>query len=446
MIVKSDNNTVKMMLFQLEKLLVENGAWFHPNLALRCKDNTISVEMAGPCPAEETIIKIPDDLLVPSEPLNISIEGDKFILTPDKSKLSKTQLEIATLMFGIYNATNRINSYKACNPWVCFKETPYLMNRLSKTRTENEIQQPRDDFLNGLPNALSMEEFILYDFIGSRVIGHIKENDDQMVQKIMPIVDYFLHDYRGQTYMFAKEKSTEQDRQDDSSFLKIINIQPFPASPTCYVSYGTYDAVDIFMNYGFINKEAVFLYSIPMEIKIPGTDGLIVNSIPYVRKGKVSKPFADIKQFVPSITRSTDNKALVLSCLAITIPPRGNALRRILRATIRTLGGEHISKEFILEQTLIAEKFIIEENIGFYEALLEDIENDKETPVHLKDRVYKVVYAQLNKLYKYAHIESLVDIEKEAEDYGEEAELETAIDTDIEEIKEDEAKLSGTAN
>jgi len=414
MIIKSDNEPLQTMLFQLEKLLADNGAWFHPDLSLVYYENVLSVEIAGPCPRDEIIVEIPEELLVPSDALNISIKGDKFVLNPDESEMSAIQLELGKLMFDIYNATDRVALYKKHCPWLCFREAPELMNRLSEIKTPDKMLNYRCDFLNKSPNSPTTDEFICHDFLNGRIIGHKGKNTDKIISKIMPIVDYFQHDYRGEIYIFG-EGHIKSNSHGDSVFLSIKNRQPFPEQHACYVSYGTYDAVDTFMYYGFMDYNVPFLYSIPLKINIPGTDGLTVNGFSGFYETSINKRLEDIKNYIPIINKSTDCNGLILSNLVIPLPPKSNAMRRILRASIKTLGGKYVSKEFVFEHILEVEKFVIEENISFYESLLEEIETDESTPEHLKDRMHRLVSTQLNKLYKYVHIDSLLAIEEEEE-------------------------------
>ena len=65
MIIKSDNNDVEKSLRGLVKLLQKNGAWFAPNLTMRCNGGFVSMLTDGPAQQGSVLIKMPAELLVP---------------------------------------------------------------------------------------------------------------------------------------------------------------------------------------------------------------------------------------------------------------------------------------------------------------------------------------------------------------------------------------------
>jgi hypothetical protein len=302
-------------------------------------------------------------------------------------------------------------------PWLLFRESPALLNSLLKAKTIDEIYEKKLDFVNDEPTALSEEEFICYDFMISRLIGLQKNDNILPMTVIMPLVDYFKHDYRGENYAFEKDENN-----NDALFLTFKNYQPFPEERTSYAAYGQFDSIDTFIGYGFVSYNQPFIYSIPMKIEIPGTDGLIIESRPGMHTNKVPERLKDIARFLPIVSQENDSEAIKLSCLVIPLKPTANAMRRILRAAIRTLAGKYVSKEFVFEQVLEAEKLIIETNINFYDDLLEEIKADNTTADHLKEKIRAIADAQLNKLYKYVHIDNIHgedDLEEELEEEAE---------------------------
>lgn len=402
MIIQSDNKAIGKSFLRLEKLLVDNGAWFDSNLSIVCKGKAVSIRMMGPSKQGDVIMKVPQKLLVPALPLNFSIKENKFVIDPDKDKLSPIQIKIAKLMVNVYNATDKIGFYKKECPWVTFRKAPDLMDSLLHARTTNENTKSKQDFLHNLTGSMSLAEFVCKDFVMTRVLGHKDKKDGELIQKIMPVVDYLDHDYRASGFVFP-DKSPGKSKKPN--FLRIHNSQPFPSRPECYVAYGTYDALDTFLSYGFINEEVPFLRSIPLKIPVRDLPGkLLVNSYPAVRnEKKLHKQLDDLRRFMPMVNKSADCDGLVLSHLIIGLTTTPNALRRVLRVLIRTLAGESVLPKFVIDRTHETERYVIEKNIAFYESFLKEVEADQKTPAALKNQMYHIASIQLNKLYKYIY-------------------------------------------
>jgi len=397
MIIQYDNKKIGKKLGDLEKLLTDNGARFHPELALVCIEKSISLEMAGPCNHGEIIMEVPVELLLPAKFLNISVKGNKFVINPDKDQLTPEQIAIAELVFELYSLAGRVEFYKNESPWVAFREAPELIDEILLSRTKD--YKIRSDFLHNEPDAMSIEEFVAYDFPMTRVLG-IQQTDGNEVDEIfMPMIDYLNHDYQGVPY------STPGYTKDgpDNEFLRVINAQPFAAQRECYVSYGIYDAIDTFLGYGFVCETTPFVRSISLEIPVRDTAGIILNSFAMRAPEKVNEQLNDLRKFMPYLNKIESSGQLTVSHLIISLHPTPHATRRILRAIIRTLAGSEVSQKFVLDRVKETEKFILEKNIDFYNDLLKKVGSDKKTPEHLKQRIHRLAFTQLNKLYKYLY-------------------------------------------
>jgi hypothetical protein len=405
--IKSDDKTIENKLDLLVNALTKHGAWFHENLMLNCTEKSISVKMAGPCNPDEIIIKIPEKLLVPAFDFNISVEGDKFIINPDTEKLSSEQIEIGELVFELYNLADRVAFYKNESPWIRFRTAPWLLEELMKSRTSNKQQEIKRDFINKSPDSMTVEKFIAENFPMTRVFGYNKINKDKnentesdmtasLKQVIMPVIDFMDHNHNGGSFNLGKD-------DNDALVLKLKNKQPIMASNDCFAFYGVYDAVDTFFNYGFIDEDAPFLRSIPVEVEIHDEEKLTIQSLLAIPNKEVHKDLEDLKPMIPIVMKNKDQSGLVASHMFITLPPRPHATRRILRAIIRTMVGPSVSEEFVTEKIEKTEKFIVEKNIDFYKELREKADKDDKTPADLKEQIKHIANVQLNRLYKYAY-------------------------------------------
>jgi len=408
MIIQSDNKALKKELLSLEKLLTDNGAWFDDALSIICDDQgSLSIQMAAPKNQGEDIIKVPDELLVPANPLNITVKGGTFSVDPEKGKLSPIQIEIGKCMIEIYNLTGKAEFHKNNYPWITHRKAPAFMDKLTHARTPNDIMGGKQSFLHSLKGAKSMDEFICDSFIHTRVLGHKESSESGKVQKIMPIIDYLNHDFRASPFILSDPKAKKK------GLMRILNSQPFLHTRECYVVYGVYDAVDTFFSYGFPDTHAPFVRSVPVEVPVRGTGKLIISALPGARHEKeLDKQIQDLRRFMPVANKKEDGD-LEMSHLIIPAAQAPQAMRRVLRLMIRALAGDSVTPQYVVERVYEAEEVILKTNIDFYKKLVKDLEANKKDPVDMKNQILEIAKAQLNKLYKYHRDDAMMKAVKE---------------------------------
>ncbi|MEM6781667.1 MAG: hypothetical protein AAF569_07370, partial [Pseudomonadota bacterium] len=266
MIIESDNKELEKHLKSLEAYLVDQGAWFHPQLALIDTAGSMSVQVEGALNPDDVVLKVPQNLFVSTEGLNVSLKGHEFSIDPDPEKLNPTQIEVGKRMIDIYNLTDKAQLHLNECPWILYRDCPDLLDKLSYARTPNKVIQKKQTYLRGLPDALSDDDFTCWSFLQTRVLGQkatTQTEGAQRLQVMMPIIDYFNHDGTGCPFIMRKDDKL-------GNVMDIQNRQPFFDRRECCVSYGTYDTLDTFLSYGFPDVNAPFLRSVPVDIDIEG--------------------------------------------------------------------------------------------------------------------------------------------------------------------------------
>lgn len=393
MIIKSDNKTIEKALITLEERLVEHGSWFHPQLVTESIDGSLSMSIEGHLNPAEKIMSVPRKLLIPAQDMHIKVKDNQFVAEPDMDIITPAQAEIGQAMLDVYNATNKVNMHKKECPWIAFKDTPTLLQKLAKARTHNHNIAKKLSYINGEDDALDDDEFLVWSYLYSRVLGAKLGEEETKTQVIMPVVDFLNHNHKGCPYTFAND-------DNDEMALTIKNLQPVIDSNECYVLYGTYDTLDTYLNYGFPETQAPYVRSVPLNIEVQGHPPLVIRSVPGVRRQKGTPDIVkDIAAFMPGMYRQKD-EALNISHILIPISNAPHALRRILHVIIRSHVGKAATQEFVIDHVYKAEKEIIEANIAFYEALLKDVETE-EAPEDCKESIRHVAQTQLTKVNKY---------------------------------------------
>jgi len=392
--IVTDNKAIQRELASLGKCMQDNGTWIHPDITIAYTEETgLSIQMERTSNPRDFIIKVPVEQLVPYELLNMAVKGNDFVIDPDKDKLSPVQIDLAERMIEIYNLTNKVEFHKSENAWILFREAPELLDLLLEAFSWSPSIEYYSNFLHGLEDAASMDQFILDSFSSSRFLGQKIHGSEKTVQVIMPIIDFLNHDYRGSG--FASPTNPEEKQ-----WIGVTCAQPFISRNECYASYGTNDALNSFLIYGFIDATAPYVRSIPLEIPIGDLGKITVYSLNMKSKSSPSEQLQDLHQFMPKIKKDKDG-AVHLSHLFVTVPPFPRALRRILRHVIVTFCGHSVSEDFILEQTRAAERLVVGKNVAFYKEILKKIDQNKTAPSGLIDRARHVATIQLSKLGNY---------------------------------------------
>lgn len=395
MIIESDNKELKKHLDDLEAALVGYGAWFHPQLALIDNGGAMSVQIEGPLMPNEIIMKVPQKLFVSSDGLNVSLKGKEFSIDPDPKKLTPEQIDIGKRMIDIYNITDKATLHRGECPWIIYRESPDLLDKLTHARTPNKFIQEKQTYLHNLPGAKSEEDFTCWSFLQTRVLGQKSLETQAKEQVMMPIIDYLNHDGEGCPFIMRKDDAL-------GHVMDIQNRQPYFDRRECCVSYGTYDTLDTFLSYGFPDVSAPFVRSVPVDVEIAGYGTMHVSGMLGAKNDTdLPKEIFDLRRYMPVPAKKQDG-SLSVSHMIIPVGKSPHALRRVLQVMIRSYIGQDAQREVVIDNVYAAEEKIIKDNIAFYETMLKSVRATS-APDDLKAPIEFIANVQLNKLYKYLY-------------------------------------------
>ena len=257
MIISTNDREMGKELEGLEKAIVDNGGWIHPNLEVKYKNETgLSVYMDGHYPPSDYLIKLAEGLLIPVDAVNISVKGNEFIIDPDANSLSPVQLEIVRRMISIYNLTDKVRFHINEDPWIRFREAPELMYQLMRARTLKYDLDRKQRFMFGTDKNVTLEDFVAKAFMSTRILGYKASPDEGSIRVLMPLIDFVNHDYRGSNFLTGGNCVGVEG-------VQLKNRQPFPGSRECYAFYGMRDGLDMFSEIWFLRYGIAFcpLYS-----------------------------------------------------------------------------------------------------------------------------------------------------------------------------------------
>jgi hypothetical protein len=393
--INSDNEVAKRAIGAIVDLIVAEGGQIDSALRIECVNDELSVRVRPSAGSGKIVIKVPVELLVPAEPLNLRICNNQFLIRPDRNHLSSKQIDLAGWMLELFNATGKAVAQKETCPWIAYRQAKELLDAVLASRTSTKYLQERSGFLHENPNAPNLDEFVCDSFISSRAIRHEYDEANGSHIVFMPIIDWLNHDSRA--FDILVSPST-----DPKKYLQVASYQGIGNGAECFVNYGSYDCVDTFLNYGFTPEWVGFVRSIPLEVELDGIGKLIVNSIPgFKNKNPLHSSLEDIRNYVP-VGSSDAEENLVLSHLLIPGIRNPHALRRVLQAIVTAYAGQRVPEETVLKGVREVERAVLDENIDFYEKLQTRICNDQVWPAKLCAPINAIASSHLNILKNYA--------------------------------------------
>ena len=244
MIVRTDDREIENELVAMQKVIIGNGGWIHPGfIAGYSSDTGLSVYMQGSGLPAEYIIKLPEDLLIPADLINLSVKGGEFVVAPDTDSLSSTQLEIIKHMISIYNLTDKVEFHKKECPWIKYRKAPELIDQLLRARTQVDSSKKKQEGMHGKGVYDSFEDLVVETFSSSRVLRYKGKGGEpgQARHVYMPVIDYMNHDYRGSVYMPERDNKGRR-------YLNIRYQELSEISHECSTFYGMYDGLDMFLD------------------------------------------------------------------------------------------------------------------------------------------------------------------------------------------------------
>ncbi len=387
MVLQIKNIEIQNKLSTLISLLSSNNAYFNENLNLKFIDKEFSIYAKKGHANLKKYIEIPIDLLPCIDDYEFELEEEQ-IVCKVKNKSITLQNDIMMIMVDIYNLSHKVSFHKQSNLFYNLKNHLEFLKLLTHSRKNEKIDKCLELLKNRQYSKLLMETFL-----SSRTFSYKKDNNQNSKQLILPVLDFLNHKITKKGFKIDKYKSTiavETDKVESSSQL--------------YVCYNYYDSLETLIYYGFSDISSPVLFSIPM--KIPLSNGITIEIENFgFRKFSdedVSKVLLPIKNLIPKIEK-IDNKKIVVSKLAIPNKYLPLALRHVIHLILHELQIDS-SAEVRLPILQAIEKYIIEENIRYYENLNQktiSIINDTEVSSYIKNQLKTLISSNIMFLKKY---------------------------------------------
>lgn len=367
--VVADDAGIEAILNRLVDSVVNNGGEIHPNISLVAQDGHQSILAHDNIPAGYPILRITKDMVIPMDEIELKAVNDQFSITfksPDQA--SPVQRQVTETTFELFNYMGKFAYHKTENFWLRMQPHLEILDSILAGRTASEDTKKMRAHVQNNFTALDLDQYICDDFVKSRVLTFKSSKTGTAKRGIMTIIDFLNHHPGGAHYQTLGASTGE------FAGVSITCSQPVAGNPECFAFYRALDAMDTFMNYGFVDTSPTFVRSVPIEIPVPDFGKIVVESRnDTVNKSVMAREVQDLGFFIPVIKK--DDDVLTASHLLIPGPSAPRALRRVLGMLIVSLAGNPVETDRILPIIRQAEKEIIEKNRSFYQGLLSESES-----------------------------------------------------------------------
>lgn len=358
--IECSNSLIQQKMLEMVELLVDNGAFFHPDVVIKEIEGSISIETNENCSLRKgaKVMEYNKDLLVPLKDIKLSLNGNDFDVEFISAELTEYQKNITKLHFEIYNLTNKIELHQQWDPWISNAADKDFIYMLSYLNGNEEAAERRTA---SVKSTLSSEELI-NSFIGTRKINLPYRGQGALF--LMPIIDYLNH--------HADAKGYDSNNDNLTIYLSKSNQQ----TNECYVCYNSMDVVTSLFNYGFVDEQSELVKSQACTLTLPIGKIEISNNSKIGRLTQSFEPkYKVVGKHLPDIYEVKRGK---ISVSHITIPCAKSQKRHLRLILSFILGAwvqqKQLSSMQISEYVTELERQIIELNISFYQKYLTKVE------------------------------------------------------------------------
>ena len=200
----------------------------------------------------------------------------------------------------------------------------------------------------------------------------------------MPFVDFFNH----------HSMSPSFQRQDGE--MGVACSRPNPGSNECFVRYNVMDAMDTYLNYGFVDRSANFLRSVPARIDLPGIGTIgIRGRVAQPRKQPLPSGLEDLGIYLPRLQRVSD-KTLVAAQMLIPTSNLHYRLGSAFGVMIHKLVPEGVSHDMLLTALESATDQLLRANDNYYWDLQNQVDSlgGRLKPPAAREQLYALIVFQ----------------------------------------------------
>jgi len=356
--IVADDPGVAERLEALQDLVLAEGGYIHPALTIKCAGGEFCIESALSPDDRRVVIFVPEACLPDTHAFDVSVNGDRFVWSPRHAGIGETRLRAFGLMMDLYDLTGKAAAHRARLPWLAFAPESPVLDLLDAARPGGTDALAR--VRRGEADAVLVDTFFR---------SRVNRSDDSQASLLMPFIDFANH------HSAAGPVLRGELRGDGRRGLGIANSRPEAASADCRFCYGQRDALDFLVCYGFADRTATVVQSVPFRVDVPGIGRLQVYSMPFAGNccpaARLPEALSDLHLFYPRTFTGDDG---VLRVAYLLVPPAGapRALRRVIESLLREAAVARGAD--VAAAVAAIEHKLLKVNDRFFDRLAEDAE------------------------------------------------------------------------
>lgn len=379
------NPALEKYLLELQTLLLNEGAFLHPQLTILERNGNFGVRSDLLRTLHDCLLKVPITCLPSLAAFDLRIAGDDICIDNVADGTSSTHKRCMELMLAIYSTSGKLAEVRKKSPWFALANFPELLQKLLCLREGVKKFEKNQRLLE----KKQFDKLLLSNFLGTRHFNLPGEKG----QVLMPFIDYINHHHLATGFMSGDIAGSQA--------LSVNNSKPVSDTEEVFVCYfSMMDPVDSWLNYNFVDEATPIAKSIPLVLNIGSGRQIRIKAFSAGNK-QAPKQLKDLTVFMPAIIEKTENY-LTVSRLIIPHEKAPLALRRVLGFLIRTLCPE-LGNTALQSHVEKAEAEVIGINIKYYRDLAAAVElSQNEIPAESPhSQIQRIAELQLAKLSAY---------------------------------------------
>jgi len=356
-------STVKT-IEKLKLALEAMGASFNNSLRICEHNGDIKVSCATDNELSELLMDVPIHCVPLINDYRFSLDKDGQLLSKAKNKMLNPRAQhIMHLLTVMYNACDKLNSWKVTHPLFALAGRENVLSKLFAGRT-NPTEYA--SFYAGSPAEIS-DAALIKSFIGSRAMAFTRSalrksgirSKQEHEEGFIPIVDLTNHK------MGAAGFNTHESLGALRTYTGIG-----PAGREVFVQYNLDDPLITLISYGFVDSSAKWVYTVPLTLQSKA--GLVMHVNNYsntARPVDVPHQYLGLKEHFPAVIR--EGADVHVSKVVIPGAERADTLRAVLAHILKKvdLEGFYVNPAALEREIDFLEKQLIDSNKTYWLAL-----------------------------------------------------------------------------
>lgn len=350
-----ESSDIERLLRRMEDIATRDGSTFSNRTIICEAGGNMWVETKDKSATDEPMMWQSHDCMSPVYEAELALQGGDMVILNMPGHWTETRRKIFECMVELYNLSGKMASTLTSFPSLALHDHPRILERISGARSPRLLERHRT-----LVQNKGLEGAAIDTFLHSRTLGYKAKGTEKNVQSLIAFIELYNHHIFGKSY------------DSDEGGVRMGQSCPIPDGNECFAIYGMYDAMSMFMNYGYPDCSGKTVAAVPMTIDLPGL-GTITNLATNAKNNnKLTDQLSDLRPFLPVI--SVDGTEATISKMIFPGTNSPRALARVLGVVIGQL-AKRLEMQPNRDLIRLAETQVLNNTMGFYLSLRDYLDN-----------------------------------------------------------------------